>query len=212
MHPYPLTKPIPNDRPDSSLYLLTNSNNSIISQYSSFLLNADIELAPGTAIVYRNKLKKFIDFCAASRIERITEVTTDTARAFIASMQQAGLCAISVFDFYKFARRFFSWMALEGRLDSNPLARVKPRHPPEVIIRTFSPEHIRKILLLCDHSGSEFASRRNRAMVLVLLDTGFRLSELAAIRVHQIDIRAGIISVMGKRVPERGSWASAWRL
>lgn len=200
---YPLTTASHYDAPEPDLYHLTTTDGSIISQSRSFILNAEIGLAPTTAKDYSYKLRRFTNFCLDAGIDQVADVTTNTARAFIASMQRAGQSPNSISDFYKVARRFFSWMVEEERLDRNPLARVKPRKPPEVIIKPFSPEHIRKILLLCDNCGSIFASRRNRAMVLILLDTGLRISELAAMRTHQIDVRAGTITVMGKGSRER---------
>jgi site-specific recombinase XerC len=43
-----------------------------------------------------------------------------------------------------------------------------------------------------------FRGYRNRAIILTFLDTGLRLSELAAIRLNDVDFDNGIIKVMDK--------------
>ena len=48
-----------------------------------------------------------------------------------------------------------------------------------------------------------FLSLRNRAIVLMFLDTGLRLSELANIQLSEIDFDRGMIKVMGKGSKER---------
>ncbi len=112
----------------------------------------------------------------------------------------------SVSDYYRVIRRFFSWLVQEGRLKDNPMQRMRCPRVPKKVVKVFTPEHIRKILLLCEDSTK--TGIRNKAMVLVLLDTGIRKGELAGIKVGDIDVRRGIITV---RVPSRGSSASASR-
>jgi len=45
-------------------------------------------------------------------------------------------------------------------------------------------------------------SRRNRAIVLTFLDTGLRLSELAGIRLEDVDTSRVLIRVVGKGAKE----------
>jgi integrase/recombinase XerD len=49
---------------------------------------------------------------------------------------------------------------------------------------------------------------RDRAMMLVLLDTGLRASELCSMRRDQIDWDTGHFTVVGKGNKERSSWLS----
>jgi integrase/recombinase XerC/integrase/recombinase XerD len=57
------------------------------------------------------------------------------------------------------------------------------------------------MLLLYDENT--FIGARNRAIILTLLDTGLRLSELANIQLNDIDFDREIIKVMGKGAKER---------
>jgi len=72
---------------------------------------------------------------------------------------------------------------------------------PKRIIRPFSPDNIRDMLLLCDES--KFLGIRNRAIILTFVDTGLRLSEMAGIQLKDIDFDRELIRVMGKGARER---------
>jgi len=76
--------------------------------------------------------------------------------------------------------------------------------PPRIAKRKrngFSVEDINNLLFLT--SGNKFLEMRNRAMMLVLLDTGIRLSELANIQLGDIDFNRETIKILGKGNKER---------
>ncbi|MBA7698769.1 Tyrosine recombinase XerD [subsurface metagenome] len=75
-----------------------------------------------------------------------------------------------------------------------------PKVPKKVIV-PFTTEHIRRLLLLCN--DRKFLGARNRAIILMFLDTGLRLSELANIQIKDVDFDRETIKVMGKGAKER---------
>lgn len=81
------------------------------------------------------------------------------------------------------------------------MVRMRPPRVPRQIIQPFSAEDIRRMLVVIGQDS--FHGYRNRAIILTFLDTGLRLSELAAIRQADIDFNNGIIKVMGKGHKER---------
>jgi site-specific recombinase XerD len=97
-------------------------------------------------------------------------------------------------------------MVREGFLTDTTLAKVKVQKTKPRVIQPYSLEAIKRILQLCDYDyehGAKFLGSRNRAIVLVLLDSGLRLSELTDIRLHDIDTEKGWIKVLGKGSKER---------
>ena len=200
MPTYHLTHASSYDAVRSGLYHLTTAEDSLAAQYNSFLLNAQIELALSTVKDYHYKLRTFIEYCHGAGLSKVTDITTDHVRGFILYMQQTHNPK-SVNDYYKVARRFLSWLVEEERLIKNPMLRIKCPRVPEIIIKIFNSDHIHKILMLCEDSTR--TGIRNKSMVLVLLDSGIRLSELARIQVNDIDIQHGIITVMGKGARQR---------
>jgi integrase/recombinase XerC/integrase/recombinase XerD len=188
------------DAPRGDLNRFTTSSDDITHSFTSFILNAQIELSSSTFKDYRFKLNAFIRYCLEAGITRVKDITTDHIRGFIFHLQQFN-SPKSVNGYYKVVSRFFSWLVDEDRLIDNPMVKVKPPRVPQKLVKVFTPEQIQKILLLCE-DGTR-TGIRNKAMILTLLDNGIRLSELARIQVEDIDIQRGVITVMGKGASER---------
>lgn len=112
----------------------------------------------------------------------------------------------TVHHYYSVLRAFFHWTVAEGFVAESPVARIKVAKPKNKVIRPYTPDQIRKMLAACDHDwqrNAKFLGARNKAIVLLLLDTGLRASELASIKLRDIDVERGWIRVLGKGSKER---------
>jgi len=112
----------------------------------------------------------------------------------------------TVHHYYSALRAFFNWAVKEGFLAESPLAKVKVARSKPKVIQPYSLEHIRRMLQVCDQDyqhNAKFLGSRNKAVILVLLDSGLRLSELARIELRDIDTERGWIRVTGKGGKER---------
>jgi integrase/recombinase XerC len=94
-------------------------------------------------------------------------------------------------------RAFFAWTARERITEDNParmiqLHRLK-RQPPRFLTAA---EKKRLLKTLKGHSG--FAALRDRVMIEVLLGTGIRLGELAALDIDDIDLDAKHLRIRAK--------------
>jgi len=101
---------------------------------------------------------------------------------------------------------FFNWVVKEGFVEENPMARTKVAKSKPKVVVPYSSEEISRMLAVCDYDyahNARFLGSRNRAMLLVLLDTGIRLSELVGIKVGDINNNTGYIRVLGKGGRER---------
>ncbi|MBA7583065.1 Tyrosine recombinase XerC [subsurface metagenome] len=167
----------------------------------AFLLSCKVdELSPATLKDYDQKIGAFVRHCSEINISRPGDVNVSHVRMFLLKLQER--CSPhSVHDYYGCVKRFFNWLVSEGMLPANPMANMRSPRVPQRIIRPFTAEHIRDLLLLCDES--KFLGVRNRAIILTFVDTGLRLSELAGIQLKEIDFDRGLIKVMGKGSKER---------
>jgi site-specific recombinase XerD len=101
---------------------------------------------------------------------------------------------------------FFNWVLREGFLKDNPMANVKMAKQKPKLIDPYTNEEIRKMLAICDYDydhNAKFLASRNRALVLALLDTGVRLSELVGMKLNDVSNETGYIKVLGKGNKER---------
>ena len=129
------------------------------------------------------------------------ELSPNQIRLFLLSCQERGLKQTSILNHYKCLKAFCNWMVSENLITESPMRNIKPPKVPRMIIKPFSHYDINNLLLLC--SGNRFLDLRNRAMILVFLDTALRLSELSDIQIQDVNFDRGAIKVMGKGAKER---------
>jgi len=101
-------------------------------------------------------------------------------------------------DFISAAHRFFRWCAAEYGMP-DPMAAIefpkrRPPHTPRAIALT----DVRRLLDLCNDRPDDAESIRNRAIVLMLIDTGCRAGGLCGITASDIDFISRTVSVLEK--------------
>jgi site-specific recombinase XerD len=116
------------------------------------------------------------------------------ARGFVVSLQEAGLSPSSVVGFVRGLRALSAWCAAEGLVAEDPLRRLPRPQVPSRLIGTLGPIELERLLAI--------ASRRDRLIIGLLLDTGLRLSELAGLRIGD-PLPDGHLRVRGKGGKER---------
>jgi len=97
---------------------------------------------------------------------------------------------------YMAVRLFLDWCVLEGELAATPMANVPPPRISERVVPILQPAQLEA--LLADCTGPDFADVRDRALVMLLGDTGARISEVAGLRVSDLDLRGRTAQVVGK--------------
>ena len=102
---------------------------------------------------------------------------------------------------YRALRVFYAWLEDEGEIPDDPMRKMKPPAVPEQPAPVLSEELLRRLLATC--AGKDFDARRDRALILLLLDTGGRRAELAGMRVGDLDFEYGVVLVLGKGGRER---------
>jgi integrase/recombinase XerC/integrase/recombinase XerD len=180
---------------------IITSDTTLLGQLRIFLLSCKVnELSPRTIDDYSQKVGAFVLFCQSQGAKEPQEVTPNHVRVFLLVLRER-IQPSSVHDYYGCVNRFCNWLVSEGILEHSPMERMKPPRVPKQVIQPFSQEDIRRMLVV--FSEDSFRGHRNTAVILTFLDTGLRLSELADIKLQDIDFDNGIIKVMGKGRKER---------
>jgi site-specific recombinase XerD len=89
------------------------------------------------------------------------------------------------------------------------MERMKPPQLPEQPVAVVGPEHLARLLRTCE--GRDLASRRDTAIILLLVATGMRRADCAGITLDAVDLDQRIVWVLG-RAAARGRCRSAARL
>ena len=96
-------------------------------------------------------------------------------------------------------KAFFNWCYQEELISVNPVARLKLPKPDKRVKSAFEPEHIERMLAVCDTSTP--LGFRNYMMLLLLCDTGIRVEEICSLNVG--DVHDSYVKVFGKGRKER---------
>jgi len=174
--------------------LLPQNPLSKISKY--YLISCQVEgKSPRTIQTYKMAISELLSSLDSARPD------ANKIRLFLLSLQDRGLSPVSIHVYYRSLKTFFNWLIREGHLSKNPMCNINPPRLDIKVIRPFTSEDINRLLLVT--SGTRFIDYRNRAIVLVFLDTGMRKEEMAGLRLQDIDFESGMVRVFGKGRKER---------
>ncbi len=163
----------------------------------------------------KQRLGYFVDWCEKKGVTELEAVTPNVVRGFIVHLQSLKvdelnpkkptkdkpLSPLTVKGYMLIVQAFFSWCDREGLLEgrTNPTKKVPRVKAPKFVIQTFTPAQLAELLDACDMDTPY--GYRDYAMLLLLMDTGIRASELCGLRLG--DIQEGYITVFGKGSKQR---------
>jgi site-specific recombinase XerD len=177
-----------------------------------FLLSCKVEnKSPATISYYKNMLDKFqwflnkfgIETIDASTIRNFLGYVKDTENRWDSSNARANrlVSLTTVKSYYVGLSALFNWAMREELIETNPVTTVRKPKLPHKTVKGLEAEVLHR--LLGSINGKGLSDLRNKAMFLIFLDTGLRLSELANLTMSDIDIKRGIIKTVGKGNKER---------
>jgi site-specific recombinase XerD len=167
-------------------------------QLAEFLLDARArQLTDATYRFYRQQLDYFAAYLAAQGVADVRDLTAGDIRAYLAVLQERGLRPNSVHAAARAIRALCHFLEAEGVLVDSPMRNVRMPRLPSEIPPAFTEADLPHLLAACEHT-------RDKALLLVLLDSGCRASELVALDVGDVDVRSGQVHVRhGKGRKER---------
>ena len=178
------------------------------------LYNRTEAKSPKTIEWYNLALKQFQCFLIESeRLTSLNGLGEAEVREFILYLQErrwrnnpyvnhrGKLQAISIQTYIRALRAFFNWLYKEGYTKENRLAKLKPPKAPTKVVEILTEEEIARVLS-CIYQNTA-SGVRNYALLMLLLDTGLRCSELTNFELKDINLEGGYLKVMGKGAKER---------
>jgi site-specific recombinase XerD len=115
--------------------------------------------------------------------------------------QSKGLSGHAVNTYLRAIRAFWSWLVREEIITSNPFFKVRVPKPPRKVIPTFSERQLNAIFKSINTATP--VGFRDYSMILTLLDTGLRASELVGLSMNNVNLEDGMVKVNGKGNKER---------
>ncbi len=152
--------------------------------------------AQATILSYMDAVARLDAFLADRGMPRaVANIHREHVESFIED-QLARLKPASAANRFRSLQQFFKWLAEEGEVRESPMARMKPPTIPETPPPILRDDQLKKLLDAC--AGPGFDERRDRAIILLLIDSGIRLAEVSGLRVEDIDWQHETLIVTGK--------------
>jgi len=153
-------------------------NKAVENQYEDFLLAKELEgVAQTTIRTYYFTIAKAL---VAIDPRDVKKVTTTEIRKYVMGLT---VCDVTKTIVIKNLRVFFNWLKAEGVIDDSPMDRIKTPKIPNVFPHVLDEKDVLKIIQTAKKQS------RNLAVVLMMLDTGIRVSELCDLTDDDVDLK-----------------------
>ena len=197
---------------------------SLKSLVNGFVLTKQTEgKSPRTVEFYSENLKRFLWYASkqgwSDDIRMLTEWHIREFLGYLANEKcrwglegngsetsRIKVSYTTVHHYFVVLANFFGWVVREGFILERPTAKIKIAKPKVKVIKPYTREEISRMIVVCDcdyEHNAKFLGSRNKAIILVLLDSGVRLSELIGMTLEDVNTSNGNIRVMGKGSKER---------
>lgn len=168
-------------------------------------------LADNTLSAYRADLQGLARWLDEHGVS-LLGATRDQLLAFLAWRMQRGARPRSTARQLSSIRRFYRYMQREGRVIEDPSTRIDMPKLGRPLPKSLTEAEV--VTLLKSPDVNNPLGIRDRAMLEVLYATGLRVSELVNLRLEQVNLRQGVVRVLGKGNRERlvpmGEEAQSW--
>jgi integrase/recombinase XerD len=176
-------------------------------------------LSPNTLQSYQRDLKLWLEYAGDIPLQQNTTallqqyfvwLRTDYQPRRITRNREA-LASKTIHNFYISLCAFFTWAQRELQLP-NPIKAIPAPKFEQAPIEPFTKEEVEKLLKACEQCNEakttdrrkyimrRATGRRDQAIIMTLLDTGLRASELSALKVGDVDLKTGKVLVKHGRL------------
>jgi site-specific recombinase XerD len=176
-----------------------------------YLLYARVRrLSPNTINDYLNTYRKLQTHLIQDK--PLYQITISDISSFLSSQPVSKKTCL---NYHTGLSALWSWAMTEKLIEENILHQVPRPRPEKRDILPFTNEEIRLLLANLDLStsyrrpGKRISAhslphaKRNRAIILILLDTGIRSSELCDLQIRHLDSKNSRLTVFGKGAKQR---------
>ena len=176
-----------------------------------YLLAANARhLSQNTLLEYTSTFRKFLKYTGSD--PPIGDITIHQMEKFLANQP---VSKKTILNYHTGLSALWTWAVDESLVNEHIMHKIKRPKPEKRSIVPYSESDIKMMLGAISHSKfytrpgknesrhSVLHQERNRAIILILLDTGIRASELCNLRINHVDLQNQRLTVLGKGSKER---------
>lgn len=147
--------------------------------------------SPQTVKSYADGVAGYLRYCAEAGVP--AELSRRTLAGYVDTLLGAGRSAATARARQLAVRRFAAWLTEEGELDTDPLLGAKAPKLDKLVTEPLTDAQIKALLATC--TGKELRARRDEGIIRLMVETGVRAGEVAALAVADVDISTGLAIV-----------------
>lgn len=162
----------------------TNGKDMLLETHIQNFLVAKSSRAPKTILFYQTTLYQYRDSVGP----QFWPPTAESINAFLHDTKKRGLKESSVRGYYKALKTWLDWLYKRQKLASNPIDFVEIPPAPKLLPRVPQQQDLQKFFdyLKTAAKLGQWLDVRALSMWSLALDTGLRVSELAALTIQDI--------------------------
>jgi len=182
---------------------MNNNITEVGTLIEGFKLSCQTEgKSPRTITWYSDFLGRFVEYLKSSGFPKDAQlITKEHIKSYVFHLQTQvvnahngmPLSPATIQGYVRSIKAFFAWADREEYLPSNPTAKIPVPKAPIKVIPTFTEEHVSSLITECRNDNG--TSQRNLTIILLLLDTGVRVSELVGLDVGDVNLEEGFITI-----------------
>jgi len=158
-------------------------------------------VSPRTLDAYGRDLRRLVAYAKRLGHEDVERLTPTHLREFVYDLKDQGLQATSIRRTLSGVRTYFGFLIAEGHVKADPTEQVEMPKTWRRLPGVLSREDVEKIL-----EAPEISDRlywRDKALLEFAYASGVRVSELAMLKLRDVDLQEGVATVFGKGAKER---------
>ena len=172
-----------------------------VTAVEAFLAYLEVErrTSKHTLDAYRRDLEALAHWSEAQGCD-VLALQPEQVRAFVAAEHRRGLSPKSLQRRLSACRSFYGWHVRQGRLAASPTAAIRAPKAPRKLPQVLDPDEVKALVEVPTDAP---LGLRDRALLELFYSSGLRLSELCALRWHDLDLADGLVTVLGKGSKQR---------
>ncbi len=192
----------------------------MVHEYQSEKIEAYLEslwlekgLSENTIAAYRRDLAKTEYWLRRERATRTLDVALqDDLQSFRQNLSDSGISKKSIARWFSAVKGYFDYLVRTGEISNHPCRSIVSPKVPSSLPISMSLGEVEDLLNAPDLS--HVIGLRDKAMLELLYASGLRVSELVGLVIGSVNLRQGLVKVIGKSRKERlipvGDSALCW--
>lgn len=166
-----------------------------IAEYKTYLLNVK-KSSSNTVESYIRDVHQYSEYCT-SLAKSPEKMNSDDFHGYLDFLTALGKSEATKTRILASLRCFYKFLISKGICEKNPTEAVKIRRTEKKLPGVLDSNEI--TLLLSQPDGTDYKSRRDKAMLELLYATGIKVSELIELTVSNVNLQIGILHLHNEK-------------